>query len=312
MVIYHYPFKEKQNIPPCVLALGFFDGVHIAHRDLISRARDIAHERGLALGVFTFASDSMIKSRVARLYGDDDKAEIFESLGADFTVIADFGSIAGLSGEEFVKDILVHDLSALVCVAGFNFRFGRGAASGEVELRAYMAEAGGEAVICEEITGEDHVTLSASLIRKLITEGYIRRTNKILGAPYYIKGRVCHGKRLGRSLGFPTVNIPIAEGRIVPRPGVYLSATVIDGKIYKAVTNIGTNPTFGKEQVKAESHILDFNGNLYDREMRIYLLDFIRDERPFESVEDLRTQIEKDKNKVKESEDITWQVLGLR
>ena len=107
MVIYEYPTEQKLNIKNCVLALGFFDGVHIAHRDLIETARCEAKSRGMAFGVFTFGSDGNIKSNAARLYGDDDKAEIFKSLGADFTVIADFGGIAGLSGEDFVKKVLV-------------------------------------------------------------------------------------------------------------------------------------------------------------------------------------------------------------
>ena len=313
MVIYHYPFKEKENIPSCVLALGFFDGVHIAHRDLIETARCEAKSRGLAFGVFTFGSDGNIKSRAARLYGDDDKAEIFASLGADFTVIADFGGIAGLSGEDFVKKVLVDELNCRVCVAGFNFRFGHKASSGEGELRQYMAEAGGEAIIREEITGEDHVTLSASLIRDHILNGEIRVANKILGAPYYIKGRVSHGRKVGRGLGFPTANIPIREGRIIPKAGVYSSAVVIEGKIYKAVTNVGSCPTFGEHEIHLESFIIDFSGDLYDREIRVYLLDFLRPERAFASIDELKAQIEYDKNRtITESGDISWQDLGLK
>lgn len=313
MVIYHYPFKEKENIPSCVLALGFFDGVHIAHRDLIETARCEAKSRGLAFGVFTFGSDGNIKSSAARLYGDDDKAEIFKSLGADFTVIADFGGIAGLSGEDFVKKVLVGELNCRVCVAGFNFRFGHRASSGEGELRQYMTEAGGEAVIREEITGEDHVTLSASLIRDHILNGEIRTANKILGAPYYIKGRVSHGRKVGRGLGFPTANVPIRAGRIIPKAGVYSSAVVIDGKIYKAVTNIGSCPTFGQHEIHLESFIIDFAGDIYDREIRVYLLDFLRPERAFQSVDELKAQIEYDKNRtITESGDISWQDLGLK
>ena len=313
MVIYHYPFKEKQNIEKCVLALGFFDGVHIAHRDLIARARAVAREKGLLLGVFTFGTGGMIKSSAKRLYDDGDKAEIFESLGADFTVIADFDAISGMSGEEFVKGVLVGDLNSEICVAGFNFRFGHRASSGEVELRRFMSEAGGEAVICEEITAEDHVTLSASLIRQLILDGNIRRANNILGSPYYIKGRVSHGKKLGRKIGFPTVNIPIGDGMILPKTGVYHSAVRVGEELYPAITNVGVCPTFDGEEPRAESFILNFSGDLYERELRVYLLDFIREERKFDSVEALKMQIEIDTNKViKESENISWQELGLK
>ena len=185
MVIYHYPFKENTDIAPSVLALGFFDGVHIAHRDLIKTARDEADKRGLKLGVFTFGAGGNIKTGASRLYGDLEKAEIFEKLGADFTVIADFGSIAGMSGEDFVKGLLVNELNAKVCVAGFNFRFGKGAKSGEAELRSFMNDVGGEAVVREEITTSDHTTISATMIRDMITGGNIKKANEILGAPYY-------------------------------------------------------------------------------------------------------------------------------
>ena len=313
MVIYHYPIQEKIDFSGAVLALGFFDGVHIAHRDLIKTARAVADQRGLKLGVFTFGSDGKIKNNAARLYDDSDKADIFDSLGADFTVIADFASIVGKSGEEFVKDILVGELGAKVCVAGFNFRFGKGASSGEGELRRYMSEVGGEAIIREEITTKDHTTLSATLIRQLITDGKIREATEILGAPYYIKGRVLHGRAVGRGMGFPTVNIPIPEGHVIPRAGVYNTAVELDGKIYPAVTNIGKCPTFGEHEIHLEGYILDFSGDLYDRELRVYLLDFIREERVFESPEELRDQITRDTDKVrKESGELIWQHLGQK
>ncbi len=313
MVIYHYPFEEKLNIPECVLALGFFDGVHIAHRDLIAKARCIAEERGLKLGVFTFASKGGIKLRAQRLYDDDEKAEIFKSLGADFTVFADFSAISGASAEEFVKDMLVRDLSCRVCVAGFNFRFSKGAMAGARELKNLMAEAGSEAIICDEIKGEGDVTLSATLIRGLILSGEIKKANKNLGSPYYIKGRVSHGRRVGRTIGFPTVNIAIGEQKIIPRPGVYSTAVPIDGKIYRAVTNVGSCPTFNERQIHLEAHIIDFDGDLYDRELRVFLLDFIREERTFSSPEELIMQIKVDKNVViNENGDIAWQELGLK
>lgn len=313
MVIYEYPFKEKINIPKSALALGFFDGVHIAHRDLIETARRVADEKGLRLGVFTFGSTGGIKGNTMRLYGDGEKAEIFENLGADFMIIADFGSICGASGEEFVKDILVRDLNCQVCVAGFNFRFGNRAMSGESELRQYMSEAGGYAIIREEIKGEGSVTLSATLIRDLVIGGEIKKANRILGAPYYIKGRVLHGRKVGRDMGFPTVNIPIEDGRIIPRLGVYRSAVPIDGKIYAGVTNIGICPTFEERKVHLETHIIGYSGDLYGRELKVFLLDFIRDEMAFSSLEELKMQINVDKNKViDESRDISWQELGLK
>lgn len=312
MQIYNYPTKEKLNIDGCVLALGFFDGVHIAHRDLMLRARDIARERGLKFGIFTFGSSGAIKAGAERLYDDVEKAELFESLDADLAVFADFSRLSGLSPEDFVKKTLCQDLSCKVCVAGFNFRFGKGAAGDSAMLCRLMEECGGEAVICDEITA-DGTTLSATLIRGLITEGKIEEANRYLGAPYYIKGRVLHGRKDGHRLGFPTANILIEDGKITPGAGVYRSAAVIDGKLFSAVSNIGICPTFGGSETRLEGHIIDFDGDLYDKEIRIYLLGYLRGERRFESLDELKMQINIDKLRtIKENGDIKWQDLGLK
>lgn len=310
MVTYEYPLKQKLNIPDCVLALGFFDGVHIAHRDLLKKAKEIAIDRGLAFGVFTFKSGGGIKINSGRLYNDSEKAEIFESLGADFTVYADFGAISGCSPEDFVRNILCGDLSCKICVAGFNFRFGKGASGDSSKLVRLMNDLGGEAYICDEITAEG-VTLSATLIRELITSGRIEDANALLGAPYYIKGRILHGRKDGGRIGFPTANISIGEGHVIPKKGVYRTATVIDGRIYSGVSNVGVCPTFGQNEVRLETHIIDFEGDLYDKEMRIYLLGFLRDEKRFSSVNELKMQINIDKNTaITKNGEITWQDLG--
>jgi riboflavin kinase/FMN adenylyltransferase len=313
MVIYDYPLKEKQNTKGCVLALGFFDGVHIAHRNLISRAKDIAVKNNLQLGIFTFKSDGNIKSGSERLYDDKEKSEIFESLGADFVFFADFDAISGVSAEDFVKKMLVDDIGCKICVAGFNFRFGKGASGKATDLCKLMQECNGEAIICEEIKANEETTLSASLIRDLIKNGEIKSATEMLGAPYYIKGRVLPGRQVGRVLGFPTVNIPIAEGKIIPRPGVYRTAIPIDGKIYSGVTNIGVCPTFELRSVHLEGYIINFNGNLYNKELKVFLLDFLRDEKAFSSLDELKDQINIDTNRViSENGDITWQDLGLK
>lgn len=312
MTIYQYPTEQKTNINSCVLALGFFDGVHIAHRDLLSRAREVARERGLSFGIFTFGSSGNIKADTRRLYDDNEKAELFESLGADFVVYADFGRVAGLSPEDFVKKTLCEELGCQVCVAGFNFRFGKGAAADSARLAALMAEAGGEALILEEITA-DGITLSATLIRGLITSGKIEEANTYLGAPYYIKGRVSHGRSDGRRLGFPTANIVIGEGKILPKAGVYRTAAVINDRVYSAVSNIGVCPTFDGTETRLEAHIIDFDGDLYEKEIRVYLLGYLREERRFDSLNELKMQINIDKNTtIKENGDIEWQHLGLK
>lgn len=312
MVIYEYPSKQKLNIQDCVLSLGFFDGVHLAHRDLLRKSAEAAREKGLKFGVFTFKSDGNIKSNTGRLYDDGEKAEIFESLGADFTVYADFGAISGTSPEDFVHKILCRDLNCRICVAGFNFRFGKGAKGDSARLCELMAEAGGECRICDEITAEG-VTLSATLIRSLISSGRVYEANNLLGSPYYIKGRVLHGRRDGSRIGFPTANIKIDGDRVVPKMGVYRSITMVDGEGYYSVCNIGRCPTFGENEIRLESHIIDFSGDLYGKEIRVYLIGFLREERRFGSIDELKMQINIDKNTtIRENGDTKWQELGLK
>ena len=308
MVVYQYPFKEKLNIPSSVLALGFFDGVHIAHRDLMKTAKEEARKRGISFGIFTFSSGG-IKQDSAKIYSDEEKAEIFKELGADFTVFADFPAISGCSPECFVKDILCRDLNCKACVAGFNFRFGKGASGGANELSRLMKDAGAEAIIREEIKGEGGVTLSTSLIRNLISDGRISEANRILVIPYNIKGRVLHGRAVGRSIGFPTVNIPLAENHLVLPSGVYATATRTDAGEFPSVTNVGTCPTFGERSIHAETHLCAFSGNLYGQEIEIRFLSRLRDEQVFSSKEMLIKQINVDKNKAMEVYK-AWQEAG--
>lgn len=313
MEIYEYP-KTQGNLPrECLLALGFFDGVHIAHRDLLRRAKEIALSSELPFGVFTFKSAGRIKSDSPRLYDDEDKAELFAQIGADFVVYADFNAISSMSAEDFVEKTLIRDLRCKACVAGFNFRFGRAASAGTKELVDLMESNGGQAYIHEEITAPDGRTLSASLIRDLIKIGDIEKANYYLGSPYYIKGRVSSGRQDGRTLGFPTANIDLSQDRLLPKKGVYSTLVAVKDKIYSAVTNIGTCPTFNEDKIRLEAHIIDFNGDIYGEDIRVYLLGFIREERRFDSPEELKEQINLDRKITTEKNgELKWLDLGLK
>lgn len=309
MQIYEYP-KENRIGKKCVLALGFFDGVHIAHRDLIKTARAIADERGVELGILTFGGG--IKAKTERIYDSGEGLEIFESLGADFTVIYDFSAIKDMSAEEFVKKILIDELHCEVAVAGYNFRFGKGAAGDAAALTALMREGGAEAAIREEITDEG-LPVSSTRIRDLLARGEMREAARLLGLPYYIKGRVEKGRGDGRALGFPTVNMALCAGGVPLRRGVYRSVTSIDGMLHASLTNVGTCPTFPKREAHAETYILDFSGDLYGKDVRVYLIDFMREEIAFSSPDELKMQINVDKNRViTENGDEKWQELGLK
>ena len=290
MKVYNYEYNRNLSTGECVLALGFFDGVHIAHRKLLMLARDIATAEGIPFGVFTFSSDGNVKRGVARIYTDDEKIALLKEVGADFTVLAHFPSISGLSPEEFVSDVLVRDTGVKIAVAGFNFRFGQGASGDCRDLSRLLSAHGARAVISDEITVGDR-TVSSSLIRRLLTNGDIKEANRLLVRPYSLSGVVAHGDGRGRHLGFPTLNTNLAPEKVIPRLGVYRSEVVIDGVLYRAITNIGRCPTLGERAAHAETHVLDFSGAIYGEEIHISLFEFLREEMVFENAERLREQI---------------------
>ena len=295
-----------------VFAIGFFDGVHSAHRRLLSEALKEARGSGSPFGIITFSSESEIKKASPRLYSTKERIEIFERLGADFTVLLDFEEIRDLSAEDFVKKILIDGLGATVAYAGFNFKFGKGAKGDADELSRLMKEQGARAVIFDEIT-EDGITVSATLIRSLIEDGQIGRANSLLGAPYSLRGEVVRGNGKGHTLGFPTVNTTLPENKVKPKRGVYRSIVALDEKTYLGVTNVGVCPTFEIREIHPETFIIDFTGDVYGKSVTVYLLGYLREEREFDSPEDLKMQIEVDINRtIKENGEEKWQVLGLK
>ena len=295
-----------------VVALGFFDGVHLAHRTLISKAADIARQNGLRLIVFTFAGDDkLIKADSKRLFTDDEKLLLLEECGADCTVIASFPVFSELEAESFVSDFLVSTLGAAVAVCGYNFRFGKDAKGSSNELCRLMKQYGADASVVNEYT-VDGEPLSSTYVRALLSERQITKAAKLLGKPYFISGKVSHGLGLGRKLGIPTVNVELTPGRFSLPQGVYATVTSISGKLFPSITNVGVCPTFDERQIHTETFILNFNDDIYSKTIRIYFIDFLRDEKKFSSAEELIMQINVDKNKTLELlGDIKWQELGL-
>ncbi len=295
-----------------VIALGFFDGVHEAHRKIFETASKEAKKAGVPFGVFTFSSESDIKSGTKRLYSTEERLGIIAGLGADYAVAADFSEICSLTAEEFVKDVLIGGLDASLAVAGYNFRFGKGALGTEVELLRLMQECGRDAIIIREIRllGNE---VSATAIRSLIESGKIGDANRLLGSPYSFTGRVIHGNSKGEKLGFPTVNTEVIKSKVTPPLGVYRSLVLADERIYDAVTNIGTCPTLGEREVHLETHIIGFSGDLYGKNIKVFILEFLREERLFPNEKELIKQINIDKNTtIQKNGEEKWQELGLK
>ena len=291
--IYEY---GTDNIPsaPCALAIGLFDGVHKAHRELIKRAADDAKKRNLPLGVFTFSSESAIKSGTKRIYTTEQRLGILSELGVDFCVISDFSKVCNMSADQFCRNTLYNDLGCRLACVGYNFKFGFGASADTSDLTRIMASLGAEAVICERLT-QNGAEISSSAIRRLLELGDIETAGELLGEPYFAKGYVTHGRGIGRDrLGVPTINVAFGSDSLIPRLGVYTASAVIGSAEHPAIVNIGTCPTLGERKVHIEAHLLDFKGDLYGQFVRINFLSFLRDEKVFSNEEELKMQINAD------------------
>ena len=311
MDIRHYRYPEKLNIEKCAVALGYFDGVHIGHRELISLLVREAKAEGLKSYVLTF-EDNLAKTKKTQsiIYNTEEKLRIFESLGVDGVIVADFSSISGLSPESFVFDVLIDSLGVELAISGYNFRFGKFAAADSSRLIELMEDKGKRALVLSE-RRVDGKPLSATVIRELIGEKLLDEATKMLGIPYYVEGTVERGLGLGTGFGFPTVNIPIRETSPLAS-GVYRTAVKIGDRLYTGVTNVGSCPTVKEREIHTETLIADFDGNLYGQNIKIYFLGYLREERLFDSVDELRDQIYFDRNRsIEENGDLTWLATGL-
>ena len=294
-----YNDKSYTAKAPSVVALGCFDGVHKGHRAVIERAIAQAKELELSSAVWTFSEPSknfFTPGAIPLITSKEEKCKLIEALGVDLVLCLDFDeSIANLSPEEFFNDILVGRLSAAHIVCGFNYSFGSKGA-GNTELLSKLCEEAGIGLTVLPAVLMEGIDVSSSLIRGFIESGELEQAEKYLGYPFSITAEVIGGKRLARKLGFPTVNITPPAYSVIPKHGVYLTSVSFegsDGELF-GITNIGMRPTVESEALCAETHIFDFDGDLYGKELRVNFLRFIRPERLFDSIEDLKSQVEQD------------------
>ena len=277
------------------VALGLFDGVHLGHRAVLAAAAAQA-ANGLVPAAFTFQPGlSAAKGAQGFLYPESLKEQLLrEACGMEQIFAPDFQELSGLSGEAFVREVLCGTLHAAYAVCGRDFRFGKGAACGAADLVRFCASSG----IAVEIVGDvesDGGKVSSSRIRTLLETGEIAAANTLLGAPYRLQGEIVHGAHLGHTIGFATINQSFEPGQLVPRFGVYASETCTPDGWRLSVTNIGVKPTVGYTGLPlAETHILDFSGDLYGQVLEVVLTDFLRGEQKFDSLETLQLQLDSD------------------
>lgn len=278
-----------------VIALGFFDGVHRGHREIIERAKKEAKKLSLPSAVFTFSGESFAL-KGGHIYSTEEKLSILADMEIDEVILADFTEMREVSAENFVTDTLLCDLGCAVALSGDDFRFGKGAV-GNVELLSSLLKENGASLICAEAVTEDGKKISSTTVRELLREGKIKEANKLLGSPYFIKSEVRRGLGLGKSFGFPTLNADIDERGVDILSGVYKCVCRVDKQTLPAIANVGVCPTVSDRKKHIEAYLLGYSGDLYGKNILLEFLDFIRPEIKFSSKEDLIKQIKVDINK---------------
>ncbi len=280
---------------PCAVAVGLFDGLHLGHMAVIQAMTNLpgCFDRC----VFTFSTDSTRPRAKSgkRLLSCEARNRLLEAAGVELVVEPGFEDIRDIAPEEFAAEVLARRLNAAHVFCGESFRFGKGAAASAADLAKLMPP-GCEAHVVPTVRAHS-AAVSTTRIRECIETGEMELAAGLLGRPFMIDFPVVEGNRIGRTQGWPTINQVFPQDFSLPRFGVYASVTIVDGRRLKSVTNVGVKPTVGSENALAETYIEGFSGNLYGRATPVELISFIRPERKFASLEELREQISLDLQK---------------
>ena len=284
---------------PTVLTIGTFDGVHLGHQKIIERVVTTARQEGLLATIFTFFPHPRMvvqhDKSLKLIHTLEEKKQLLQRLGVDLLVVQPFNeAFAQLTAEEFVSTILVQHLNVKKVIIGYDHRFGRNRTANINDMRLF-GEKYGFAV--EEISVQevDEVSVSSTKIREALNKGDVITAEHYLGTPYSLTGTVVHGLKLGRTLGYPTANIQVTEDyKLIPKDGVYAVYSYIGAQKVYGMMSIGKNPTIEGKGASIEVYFFDFNGDLYDRELTIYFVKYLREERKFSSVALLKKQLQDD------------------
>ena len=301
----HYGL-DKFNATNPVITIGTFDGVHRGHREVISRLRQISADLSGESVVFTFYPHPRIvvdsrEDSLRLLSTQEEKIALLQKMGIDHLVIYPFTEeFSKLPYHEFVKNILVDKMHLNYLVIGYDHKFGQNRQGDFISLSELSYKLGFKVERLDELLLDDTV-VSSTKIRKALDEGNIRKANQYLGYKYILMGRVIEGKQLGRKLGFPTANIETYDNhKLVPRDGVYAVRVELNGKFYNGMLNVGVRPTvnYNADNRSIEVHLFEFNEDIYGADLTLYFEDRIRDEQKFTGLDELRTQLIKDKEAV--------------
>lgn len=284
---------------PTVLTIGTFDGVHLGHQKIVERVVTTARQEGLLATVFTFFPHPRMVVQhdkgLKLIHTLEEKKQLLQQLGVDLLVVQPFNeAFAQLTAEEFVSTILVQRLNVKKVIIGYDHRFGRNRTANIDDMRLFGKKYG---FAVEEISVQevDEVSVSSTKIREALNKGDVTTAEHYLGTPYSLTGRVVHGLKLGRTLGYPTANIQVTEDyKLIPKDGVYAVYSYIDGRKVYGMMSIGKNPTIEGKGASIEVYFFDFNGNLYDQKLTIEFVQYLREEQKFATIDLLKKQLQDD------------------
>ena len=293
---------KKQGV---VIALGYFDCVHLGHREVINKAKALAQKLNSQTAIFTFEGNlrsALGKGDEKFVYSLSERKAVFETINVDHVFFAPVTKeFLSNTAQEFL-DFINQKYNVLGYVCGKDFRFGK-FGLGDINFLKQYARERNQVVEIVEILTNDGVKISTSLIKTLLESGDIKKANALLGKNYTIKGQVFEDRKVGTTLGFPTVNVKTEKEKQQLKNGVYYGEIAVDGVSKKAVINYGARPTFDLEETLIEAHLIDFSGNLYGKTISIRFDGFLREIQKFSSASELASQLEKDVDKVRNSND---------
>ncbi|OUL60569.1 bifunctional riboflavin kinase/FAD synthetase [Flavobacterium sp. AJR] len=299
MKLFH-SITDFRSTKKTILTLGTFDGVHIGHKKILEKITQNTQDGKYESLVLTFFPHPRMvlqeKSEIKLLNTIAEKTKLLENTGIENLVIHPFNeSFSRLTAEDFVSSILVNQFHIQKIIIGHDHRFGRNRTADINDLIAFGEQYGFEV---EQISAQEikDVSVSSTKIRKALTDGDMNLANEYLGYDYFLTGTVVKGKQLGRTIGFPTANLKIEEEyKLIPKNGVYIVKSIINKKVAYGMMNIGFNPTVGGQAQSIEIHFLDFDEDIYNLEISVSLLQYVREEQKFGSFDLLKEQLKKDK-----------------
>ena len=299
-------FENYTENTPKVLSLGMFDGVHFGHISIINLLKSVAQENNLETAILTFWPHPRKvfnpNDEIKLLNTLNEKLNLLENANLDVVFLKSFDeNFRNLTGEEFVRQILVQKLNVKHIIIGHDHVFGKNK-SGNFELLQKLSKELDFVVQQLDAVKEGEFNISSTKIRNCLANGNIIGANKMLGYHYSVSGKVIDGKKLGRTIGYPTANIEVDELKLLPKKGAYIVEVYVKNKFYKGMLSIGTNPTVNGDKLTVEVYILDFNEDIYVEEITVKFRDFLHEEIKFESLQKLIERLDEDKRLTKEFE----------